>query len=1606
ITATAVPADALAFSGSAEYVALPVMDFSATNKLTFEAWVKPTDITSSGYFQIMRQDIAISNPHWLVSFQDFGTTLSFGLNTSSGGYTELDVPITPSYFTDGNWHHIAAVYDGSTKRLYVDGVQAGLETKSGSIVTGAVVHSLGRANYYGEFFKGTMDEVRYWNVARTQCEILSYMNCEMSGTPTGLVANYHFTQGIPFGTNTLVTTAIDAMGANNGTLTSFVLTGSVSNWVSPGGVISGSTTPATLSQTLNVKGNGNNVPMGTSTSTNNFTDFSTNSVRTFVAENIGSGTLYISNVSFSGAGASQFSVGSAPASSLAGSGSSSFTILFTPTVVGTSSAIVTVNSSDCSNPNYSFVITASASPASALHFDGGSGYVDLGAGSNLKPTVALTAEAWINAGNWPSVDQTFVGNTESNGWGILTTNVSGNLEGYVRRNGSWATVGTPLSGITAGWHHVALTYDGRYTKLYVDGIMKNMNDAGATYTVDYNPFNNTLIGAEASSGSSPVPGWAFTGSIDELRIWSTARTQCEILTYMNCEIPTTTTNLVANYHFNQGIPSGSNTAVTTLTDAAGSNTGTLVNVTLTGSVSNWVAPSVFANGYTLTSQPTATLTITGNGNAINPGSTATGTNNFTDFGSASTRTFVANNIASSGVLYINTVSISGGNAADFTLTTAPVSSVNASGNTNFVITFTPTALGTRTAIVSLFSSDCSNPVYSFVITASASPASALDFDNNNDYVNLGNGLTTLFDPLNTITLEAWVKPTSTVGLGSIVGNWQSPTSVMQFLLQRSGDKFCLHIDGGTGYQSLFSAPNTVSLNTWQHVAGVWDGSQMRLYINGVLQGVLTNTGSSFPTRSNNVMIGGNNVNEQLTGSIDEVRVWTLPRTQCEILQYMNCEITSTASGLVANYHFNQGLPSGNNLTENLLTDATGIYTGTLTNMNLTGNTSNWISPGGVLSGSTTPAVLNQTISLLGNGNAIPVGSTTGTLNFTDFGSSTNRVYTIHNSGTGVLYINPVVSITGAGAGDFSLSAIPASSISGTGNATFAISFIPSSLGTKTAVVTVESSDCTIPSYSFVISASPSSGAALNFDGSTGFASATVFNTNTNNITLQAKVLYTANTATNQVIVYNGNTSSSGYGMFVGQNGDLYLLYGGNTSLSLNYTITPNVWTYLSLVIESNKISFYVNGVSTTTLDPLIVGSPNVPTNAFCIGANHLGLEVFNGTIDEVLFWTRPLSQCEIQAYASCEISGTLTGLEANYHFNQGIASGVNSTVTTLTDASSNAHDLLLYGMTLSGPTSNWVTPGAVTSGSACSTYSAPEIAVVGGTTSLGSGDVLPSVGKDTDYGNISTSGNIVHTFTIQNSGNGSLSVSSITMSGADASSYLVGPLIPSSPIAAGNFAVFNVTFAPSSSGTKTAMVNINNSDCDEALFTYMLTGSGAGGQSFVFDGVDDYITCGNILTASYTKEAWIKIGTSTNGNNFISTGTGVTGSAFWAPGIYGYKLSAGHDGLWNQVQDATALSTNTWYHVAVTYDAPSTTMSLYKNGVLVASSNTVQPYTGSTPLQLGAYDGTYVVNGSMDEVRVWNRALCASEIVNNMSCEIQTIGTGLVANYHFNQGIG
>jgi uncharacterized repeat protein (TIGR02543 family) len=162
----------------------------------------------------------------------------------------------------------------------------------------------------------------------------------------------------------------------------------------------------------------------------------------------------------------------------------------------------------------------------------------------------------------------------------------------------------------------------------------------------------------------------------------------------------------------------------------------------------------------------------------------------------------------------------------------------------------------------------------------------------NYYISIANS-TSLNIQTNTITLSAWVKPTSNgvqmiVSKISGVGTHNYP--YFQYNLQLNQEstlypRFFLSI-GGTAY---FAASSSVSmnLNQWYHIAGTYDGTTMRLYLNGSQIATTAVTGN-ITSYSTPVYIAANGaIGEKFIGTIDEVGIWNRTLTASEVSQLYN-----------------------------------------------------------------------------------------------------------------------------------------------------------------------------------------------------------------------------------------------------------------------------------------------------------------------------------------------------------------------------------------------------------------------------------------------------------------------------------------------------------------------------------------------------------------------------------------------------------------------------------------------------------------------------------------------------------------------------------------------
>jgi len=201
----------------------------------------------------------------------------------------------------------------------------------------------------------------------------------------------------------------------------------------------------------------------------------------------------------------------------------------------------------------------------------------------------------------------------------------------------------------------------------------------------------------------------------------------------------------------------------------------------------------------------------------------------------------------------------------------------------------------------------------------------LNFDGSNDYVDCGNSASVQRNGTQSFTLEAWVKPTG--------GVWQAVVS--KFVHTASNEGYSLEIFSDNKVSLLYgnnwSDWNATTSNTalvagvWSHIAATYDGTTVKIYVNGMLTQSATWT-RGITDSGTDLLLGCRNGTTFLFGDMDEARVWTVARTPAEIQESMCRTLIGNEAGLAAYYRLDQ---IDGSVTYDLTANANN---GTLTNM--------------------------------------------------------------------------------------------------------------------------------------------------------------------------------------------------------------------------------------------------------------------------------------------------------------------------------------------------------------------------------------------------------------------------------------------------------------------------------------------------------------------------------------------------------------------------------------------------------------------------------------------------------------------------------------------------
>jgi glucose/arabinose dehydrogenase/PKD repeat protein len=463
----------------------------------------------------------------------------------------------------------------------------------------------------------------------------------------------------------------------------------------------------------------------------------------------------------------------------------------------------------------------------ALTFTDGTTYVNRATLSGLSAT-SVTAEAWVKPtanANW--IDLANHGWGAAGGWALFT-DASGNAH-----FGLWSSSGAQILASAPGVqpnvvNHIVGTYDGTTLKLYLNG---------------------TLVSTRTSAGIAlNTTGGLYTGrtdttsqaTIDEVAVYPTALSQTRV-----------------QAHYNASFGGGANQPPTAIASANPTSGTAPLTVTFNGTGSTdpdgdpltyaWDLDGDGAYDDSTAAQPNFTYTSTGS---------ITVRLKVTDpDGAFGTTTLVITVTASGGTSYAGEV-LTDAPAVYWRLGEANGNFADSSGHG---LDGTAVGTGMSRAAPDLVSSNSDH---------------AVTFTDGTTYVNRAtlSGLSAT-----SVTAEAWVKPTANANWIDLANhNWGSAGGWALFTDASGNAHFGLW--SSTGAQILVSAPG-VQANVVNHVVGTYDGTTLKLYLNGTLVGTRTSAGVALNTTAG-LYTGRTDTASQAT--IDEVAVYPTALSQTRV----------------------------------------------------------------------------------------------------------------------------------------------------------------------------------------------------------------------------------------------------------------------------------------------------------------------------------------------------------------------------------------------------------------------------------------------------------------------------------------------------------------------------------------------------------------------------------------------------------------------------------------------------------------------------------------------------------------------------------------------------
>ncbi|MFN8416094.1 MAG: glycosyl hydrolase family 8 [Cytophagaceae bacterium] len=1144
---------------------------------------------------------------------------------------------------------------------------------------------------------------------------------------------------------------------------------------------------------------------------------------TFTIENTGNGVLNLTGtpvVAISGTNATDFVIVQPTGTSVAAAGTLTYTIQFNPATPGAKTATISIASNDSDENPYTFTLNGTAVAAAAPEINVKVGITSIASGTGTFTFTPSVAVGSSSAAILFTVENT--GNAALNLTGTPKIQITG-TEFVVNQTTTAASV--PAASTTT--FTVTFTPTSAGAKTATVTILNNDSDEGTyTFTLNATATASPEINVKQATTNIANNGtYAFASAIAGT---SSTPVTFTIENIGNANLTVGTITLAGTDAASFSITQSSSTTVTgptgTATFTVTFSPATVGAKTATISIANDdsdESPYIINLTGTATAVPAPEMNLKQGVTVIASG---TGMYNFpsTPATTSSTpATFIIENIGNAN-LTVGTVSISGTDAASFSVTQATGTTVTGpTGTTTFTVTFSPTTVGSKTATISIVNNDSDENPYTFTVTGTATAAPAPEINVRQNTTNLLSGTGSYaFTPSVAVGSSSPTVTFTIDNLGTAALNLTGTPKV-----QVTGTDFV--VNSTTTAASVGASLTTTFTITFTPTSAGAKSATVSIANNDSDENpyTFTVTGTATANPEINVKQGTSSIlttgtyafASVLTGSSSAPITFTIENLGNADLTVGTISLTGTDA---ASFSVTQAAGT-------TVTGPTGTTTFTVT-----------FSPTTVGSKTAAVSIVNNdsdenpyVINLTGTATAAPapevnlkqaatvIASGTGAFTFPSTPATTSSAavtFTIENLGSAALTVGTISSSSP----DFTVTQAGSTSITGpTGTTTFTVTFNPTTIGAKTGTISIVNNDSDENPYTFTVNgtatAAPSSEINIK-QGINNIASGTgnqIFPSvvaGTSGTPLTFTIENTGAAALTVGAISLSGTDASSF--TVTQAVTTTVAAGSTTTFTIAFNpATAGLKNATVSIVNSdsdeNPYTFTLTGTATAAPAPEInvkqVSTSIVSGGTFDFGSSDIG-------VGNTLTFT-------IENIGSAALTiGTISSSSPEFTVTQATSTSINgpsgtATFTiTFTPTSAGAKSTSI-SIVNNDSDENPYTFTVTGTGAA-----SPEINVKQGTTNIATG-----TGTYSFTSVPATTSSAPITFTIENLGTADLTVGAISSSSSD----FTVTQATSTTVAGGISTTFTVTFTPATVGSKTGTISIVNNDGNENPYTFTVNGT-------------------------------------------------------------------------------------------------------------------------------------------------------------------------------------